>query len=47
VAGLELNCARHTYSLRDVWKKTRIGTTADGLAATIAPHDVLMLRLIH
>ena len=46
VAGLELNCARHTYSLRDVWKKTRIGTTADGLAATIAPHDVLMLRLI-
>lgn len=41
----ELNCVRRSYGLRDLWKKKRIDTTADALVSTIAPHDVLMLRL--
>ena len=41
----ELNCVRRSYALRDLWKKKRIDTTGDALVSTIAPHDVLMLRL--
>src|SRR5437588_4609200 len=34
-----------TYSLRDLWAKRDLGTTARVLSAEVPPHDVLMLRL--
>jgi alpha-galactosidase len=34
-----------TYSLRDLWAKRDIGTTARPLSAEVPAHDVLMLRL--
>jgi len=34
------------YKLYDVWNKKNIGTTAKVLNATVASHDVLMLRLV-
>jgi alpha-galactosidase len=35
----------HPLRIWDVWKNTLIGTTANGLSATIQPHDVLLLKL--
>jgi alpha-galactosidase len=34
-----------TYRVRDLWAHREMGTTARPLAATVPPHDVLMLRL--
>jgi alpha-galactosidase len=34
-----------TYSLRDLWAKRDLGTTAHNLSAEVPPHDVLVLRL--
>lgn len=33
------------YEIRDLWKKQAAGDTSRPLSATIAPHDVVMLRL--
>ena len=45
LAKRELDAKTTTYKLRDVWSKKDIGDTKTLLTATIAPHDVLMLRL--
>jgi len=41
----ELNAKTITYKLRDLWLKKEIGDTKKPLKATIAPHDVLVLKL--
>ncbi|MFI5159712.1 MAG: glycoside hydrolase family 27 protein [Sphingobacteriales bacterium] len=37
---------KSTYKLHDLWSKKDIGTTKKPLKQAIAPHDVLMLRLV-
>jgi alpha-galactosidase len=46
VTMMELDCVRRSYALRDLWKKKKVGRTANILVSTIASHDVLMLRLV-
>jgi alpha-galactosidase len=46
VAKLELRFDKNTYSLRNLWDKKDIGTTAVALKAELHSHEVLMLRLI-
>jgi alpha-galactosidase len=41
----ELNATTTTYKLRDLWLKKDVGDTRKSLKATIAPHDVLVLKL--
>ena len=41
----ELNTQATTYKLRDLWSKKDIGDTKKSLSATIAGHDVLVIRL--
>ena len=41
----ELNAKTTTYKLRDLWLKKDIGDTKKPLNATIASHDVLVLKL--
>ncbi|HZJ59759.1 MAG TPA: hypothetical protein VFD24_05760, partial [Chitinophagaceae bacterium] len=41
----ELNAKITTYKLRDLWLKKDVGDTRKSLKATIAPHDVLVLKL--
>jgi alpha-galactosidase len=45
VSSQILNTASAEYKLHDVWTDKIIGTTKSVLKATVAPHDVLMLRL--
>ena len=40
-----LDVNQHTYSIRDLFGKKDLGTTARNLKATIAGHDCLMVRL--
>ncbi len=44
VSGKQLD-GTVAYKMKDVWTKKAIGTTAKALAATVPPHDVLLLRL--
>ena len=37
--------ATTTYKIMDVWAKKNVSTTAKLLSATVASHDVMMLRL--
>jgi alpha-galactosidase len=46
LSSKQLNTASTTYKLVDVWTKKSLATTAKPLSATVAAHDVLMLRLI-
>jgi alpha-galactosidase len=41
----DLNSKTTTYKLRDVWQNKEMGDTRQPLKATIAPHDVLVIRL--
>jgi len=41
----ELNARTTTYKLRDLWLKKDLGDTKKPLKATIASHDVLVLKL--
>jgi len=41
----ELNTQATSYKLRDLWSQKNIGDTKNTLKATIAAHDVLVLRL--
>jgi alpha-galactosidase len=41
----ELTAKTTTYKLRDLWLKKDIGDTKKPLKATIASHDVLVLKL--
>jgi alpha-galactosidase len=40
-----LDTREAVYSIRDLWKKSAIGTTKKKTEATLASHDVLMVRL--
>lgn len=44
--GATLAVRSAVFRLYDVWAKRNIGTTARSLTATVASHDVLMLRLV-
>ena len=46
VAILELKFDQKPYAIRDLWTKKNIGATDKLLKATLAGHDVLILRLI-
>ncbi|MDP4282259.1 MAG: glycoside hydrolase family 27 protein [Bacteroidota bacterium] len=35
-----------SFRIRDLWKHQDIGTTKDNLKGTLAPHEVLMIRLL-
>jgi alpha-galactosidase len=41
----EFDSKQKEYSVRDLWAKKDLGTTASPLSATVGAHDVLMLRL--
>ena len=43
--GRSLDIGQHTYSIRDLFNKKDIGTTAQNLKAVIPGHDCLMVRL--
>ena len=45
ISKRELNAKATTYKLRDLWLKKDIGDTKKPLKATIAPHDVLVVKL--
>jgi alpha-galactosidase len=45
VSKRELNPKNTVYTLRDLWLKKEAGTTEKPVKATLAPHDVLVLRL--
>lgn len=45
VSKRELNPKSTVYTLRDLWLKKETGTTEKPVKATLAPHDVLVLRL--
>lgn len=36
-----------SYTLRDVWKKTTVGSTNKNFVSIVPPHDVVMLKLIN
>jgi len=40
-----LDASKQLYSIYDVWQNKAIGTTKKGLKVTVAPHDVLMVRM--
>ncbi len=40
-----LDTGKHTYGLRDLWRKAAAGTTKKELQESIQPHDVLAFRL--
>jgi alpha-galactosidase len=44
-AKRNLDAVHNTYSLSDLWKRKKMGTTANVLNTGIATHDVLLLRL--
>lgn len=44
--GYEANFSKTVYKLKDLWKNKEIGTTKKNFTADIAPHDVIILRLI-
>ncbi|MBV9963325.1 MAG: glycoside hydrolase family 27 protein [Parafilimonas sp.] len=46
LSSKQLNGATTTYKIKDVWTKKDASTTAKAFSATVAPHDVIMLRLI-
>jgi hypothetical protein len=41
----KIDVNKHSYTIRDLFKKKDIGTTQENLKATIPPHDCLMVRL--
>ena len=41
----ELNPAQTSYKIRDLWTKKDLGTTNAVMKTTIAPHDIVMVRL--
>jgi alpha-galactosidase len=43
VSKTELNAAKTTYRLRNVWAKKDAGTTKRPFAATVPAHDVVTL----
>ena len=45
LSSKQLNASTDTYKIIDVWTKKNLSTTAKPLTATVAAHDVLMLRL--
>jgi alpha-galactosidase len=45
LSSKQLNTAGTTYKITDVWTKKNLSTTAKPLNATVASHDVVMLRL--
>ncbi|MBC7888472.1 MAG: glycoside hydrolase family 27 protein [Ferruginibacter sp.] len=45
VTKTSLNAQTVTYKIFDVWTKKNAGTTDKNINASVAPHDVLMLRL--
>jgi len=45
VSKRELNATATTYKLRDLWLKKDLGDTRKPLKATVASHDVLVVRL--
>lgn len=46
LTGLKTDFKNSVYQLKDLWKKTDLGTTNHLLKAEIKGHDVLMLKLI-
>lgn len=45
LSSKQLNALTVTYKIMDVWTKKNVSTTAKPLNATVASHDVLILRL--
>lgn len=45
IAKLDIDFGKTNYSLRDLWTKKDIGTTARAFKQTIGAHDVVMLKL--
>jgi len=46
VSKTGVDFTKSTYKLHDLWSKKDIGTTKKALKQSIAPHDVVMLRLV-
>lgn len=46
VSSRELNPVKNTYTIRDLWAKKALGTTATPLKIIIPAHDILMIRMI-
>ena len=46
VSKTGVDFTKSTYKLHDLWSKKDIGTTKKALKQSIAPHDVIMLRLV-
>jgi alpha-galactosidase len=44
-SGRQLDAAKIDYTIKNLWTKREMGTTADGLSLIVAPHDILMLGL--
>lgn len=40
-----LDAPRHTYSIGNIWNNKKMGNTDDETVSTVAPHDVLLLKL--
>ena len=45
LSSRQLNASSTTYKITDVWTKKNMSTTSKPLSITVAPHDVVMLRL--
>jgi len=45
VSHMHIDFNAETYKLYDLWSKKNAGTTGNSFKQTIAPHDVVMLRL--
>ncbi|HYJ64691.1 MAG TPA: hypothetical protein VEV62_13165, partial [Parafilimonas sp.] len=45
LSSRQLNASSTTYKITDVWTKKNMSTTSKPLSVTVAPHDVVMLRL--
>jgi alpha-galactosidase len=41
----DIDCAKTTFTLRDLWTKKNVGTTAKMLSITVPAHDVTLLKL--
>jgi len=45
LSAKELNAAKISYRVRDLWAKRDLGSTDKSFQARLAPHDVVLLRL--
>ena len=46
ISKTNVDFTKSAYKLHDLWSKKDVGTTKKALKQSIAPHDVVMLRLV-